>query len=151
MTRAAELNRDVVAVRRFNRFYTREVGVLRKTFLGTPWSLGEMRVLFEIAHNDATATDIAHMLDLDIAYLSRLLSRLEKQKLITRKSSIKDRRRYHLGLTASGLAAFNLANERQRAQTEATLRCLSVTERKQLTAAMATIEKLLHAKSNQLR
>jgi DNA-binding MarR family transcriptional regulator len=79
------------------------------------------------------------------------LSRLEKQKLITRKSSIEDRRQYHLGLTASGLAAFNLANERQRAQTEATLRRLSVTERKQLTAAMATIEKLLHAKSNQVR
>ena len=43
---------QIASVRRFNRFYTREVGALRKNFLDTPWSLGEMRVLFEIANGD---------------------------------------------------------------------------------------------------
>ena len=56
---------SIEAVRRFNRFYTREVGVLRKSFLDTPWSLGEMRVLFEIANGEApSASDIARQLDL---------------------------------------------------------------------------------------
>lgn len=58
------------AVRRFNRFYTREIGLLRKTFLDSPWSLGEMRVLWEVAHGeDVTASEIARNLDLDAAYL----------------------------------------------------------------------------------
>ena len=59
---------QIASVRRFNRFYTREVGALRKNFLDTPWSLGEMRVLFEIANGaEVTASDIAKALDFDAA------------------------------------------------------------------------------------
>jgi hypothetical protein len=58
----------IAAVRRFNRFYTLQIGVLRKTFLDSPYSLGEARALYEMADNKSpTATDIACSLDLDAA------------------------------------------------------------------------------------
>ena len=74
---------QISSVRRFNRFYTREVGVLRRNFLDTPWSLAEMRVLFEIANGKGvTATDMGKALDLDAAYLSRMLQKFEKDGLV---------------------------------------------------------------------
>lgn len=130
-------------VRRFNRFYTREIGLLRRTFLDTPWTLGEMRVLFEIAQQRTTATEIARQLDLDMAHLSRVLSKLQKQKLVARKPCPQDARQYRLELTASGRTAFDRANEQQAALTEAALRNLSPAQRQQLCAAMTTIENLL--------
>ena len=70
----------IAAVRRFNRFYTRQIGVLRKTYLDSPYSLGEMRVLYEIAQSDhITATDVGRTLELDAGYLSRLLRNFEKR------------------------------------------------------------------------
>ena len=73
----------IAAVRRFNRFYTRQIGVLRKNYLDSPYSLGEMRVLYELAQNEKlTASDIARTLDLDMGYLSRLLRNFEKRGLI---------------------------------------------------------------------
>ena len=66
MSSAANAQQRIAAVRRFNRFYTRQIGVLRKTYLDSPYSLGEMRVLYEIAHNEAaTAKEIGRALDLD--------------------------------------------------------------------------------------
>src|SRR5579864_2426257 len=91
------------AVRRFSRFYTRQIGVLRKNYLDSPYSLGEMRVLYELAHGGArTATDIGRALDLDAGYLSRVLRNFEKRGLITRKTSTEDARQSHLALTARG-------------------------------------------------
>lgn len=140
----APSDRDIAAVRRFNRFYTRELGLLRRTFLDSDYSLGEMRVLFEIRQRPGlTASDIVRDLDLDAAYLSRLISRFEKQKLLTRKASAEDGRQFHLTLTASGIAAVNETDVRQRAQTEAQLARLSAAERKELTAAMQAIEALM--------
>ena len=81
----------IAAVRRFNRYYTRQIGVLRKTFLDSPYSLGEARVLYEIASRRApTASDIARSLDLDAGYLSRVLRNFERRGLIRRRTSPKD-------------------------------------------------------------
>jgi DNA-binding MarR family transcriptional regulator len=135
---------DIAAVRRFNRFFTRELGLLRRTFLDSDYTLGEMRVLFEIRQRPGlTASDIARDLDLDAAYLSRLISRFERQKLISRKASVEDGRHYHLTLTATGLAAVNETDVRQATQTRTQLARLSVAERQDLIAAMGTIETLL--------
>ena len=139
-----DLARHVAAVRRFNRFYTRELGLLRRHFLGTPYTLGEMRVLFEIRQRPRlTATDLARALDLDTAYLSRLLSRFGKEKLVSRRPSAEDARHYQLELTGAGLAAVKQADERQAKQTETTLKRLGPAERKRLVSAMQTIEALL--------
>jgi DNA-binding MarR family transcriptional regulator/GNAT superfamily N-acetyltransferase len=135
---------SIEAVRRFNRFYTREVGVLRKNFLDTPWSLGEMRVLFEIANGDApTASDIGRQLDLDAAYLSRLLRSFETQGLISRSPSKIDARQSHLDLTAKGLAAFATADQRQIDKVKQMLGRLKAADQTRLVQAMATIETLL--------
>jgi len=87
----------IATVRRFNRFYTRQIGVLRKNYLDSPYSLGEMRVLYELAHGGArTASDIGRALDLDAGYLSRVLRNFEKRGFISRKTSPDDARQCHL-------------------------------------------------------
>ncbi|MEY4783988.1 MAG: hypothetical protein RIR41_1923 [Pseudomonadota bacterium] len=135
---------QIASVRRFNRFYTREVGALRKNFLDTPWSLGEMRVLFEIANGaEVTASDIAKALDFDAAYLSRMLARFEKDGLVTRTRSDADGRVSYLGLSTKGRTRFAAANARQLEQTTTMLARLGGAERERLVGAMQAIEALV--------
>jgi len=144
MTSAGNAQQRIAAVRRFNRFYTRQIGVLRKTYLDSPYSLGEMRVLYEIAHNEAaTAKDIGRALYLDAGYLSRILRNFEKRGLITRKASEKDARQNHLSLTARGRQAFDPAERRSQRDVADTLARLNPDDQTQLISAMQTIENLL--------
>ena len=134
----------IAAVRGFNRFYTRQIGVLRKTFLDSPYSLGEARVLYEIASGrSSTATEIGRALDLDAGYLSRVLRNFEKRGLIRRKVSARDARQSHLTLTARGRAAYAPLERRSQHDTGAMLGKLEPTEQARLIAAMNTIETLL--------
>jgi DNA-binding MarR family transcriptional regulator/GNAT superfamily N-acetyltransferase len=144
MTIPAGSERRIGAVRRFNRFYTRQIGLLRKTYLESPYSLGEMRVLYELAHRDGpTATDIARVLDLDAAYLSRVLRKFERRGLITRTTSDQDARRSHLAMTGRGRKLFAPFEERTHQQIGEILVKLRPAEQKRLIAAMETIETLL--------
>jgi DNA-binding MarR family transcriptional regulator/ribosomal protein S18 acetylase RimI-like enzyme len=136
----------IARVRRFNRFYTRQLGVLRKTYLGSPYSLAEARVLYEIFKGGApTATDIGRVLDLDAGYLSRTLRSFEKRGLIARKASASDARQSHLALTARGRKAFAPLEQRSQDATAEMLGRLSRADEARLIAAMATIEELLDA------
>ena len=136
--------RRIAAVRRFNRFYTRQIGVLRKTYLDSPYSLGEIRVLYEIALGRAsTASDISRALDLDAGYLSRVLRNFEKRGLIARKASAKDARQSDLALSARGRRAFAPIERRSQRTTGAMLGKLGAQHQAQLIAAMSTIETLL--------
>lgn len=134
----------VAAVRRFNRFYTREIGVLRKGYLGTPFSLAEARVLYEIGHGDGpTASDIARALDLDAGYLSRVLRTFEERGLIAKTTSDKDARQAHLTLTARGKKSYALLNRESQQLVGKTLRRVAQSDQTRLIGAMDTIERLI--------
>jgi DNA-binding MarR family transcriptional regulator/GNAT superfamily N-acetyltransferase len=144
MTKPTDRKRSTAAVRRFNRFYTRQIGVLRKTFLDSSYSLGEARVLYEIASGGApTASAISRALDLDAGYLSRVLRSFEKRGLIQRRVSASDARQSHLALSARGRKSFAPLERRSQRDTEAMLGRLAPAQQTRLIAAMNTIETLL--------
>jgi DNA-binding MarR family transcriptional regulator/GNAT superfamily N-acetyltransferase len=134
----------VAAVRRFNRFYTRQIGVLRKTFLDSPYSLGEARVLHEIASGRSpTASEVGRALDLDAGYLSRVLRNFEKRGLIERSTSASDARQSHLALTARGRKTYMPLEQRSQRDMATMLGKLNAADQTRLIAAMDTIESLL--------
>src|SRR5580704_16510651 len=93
----------VAAVRAFNRLYTNVIGVLRGSYLGSPYSLTEARLLFELGQQDSTGVSaLRRGLDIDAGYLSRILSRFEATGLITRNKSGTDARRQVIALTPAG-------------------------------------------------
>src|SRR6266704_3562334 len=94
---------QVAAVRGFNRFYTRKLGVLDQHLAKSPFSLSEARVLYELAHRDnLAAKEIGIELGLDPGYLSRIVQKFDDDGLITREPLPADRRQYRLSLTANG-------------------------------------------------
>lgn len=131
-------------VRRFNRFYTRTIGVLREGLLHSPYSLTEARILFEIAYkNQLTASDLCRILGLDPGYLSRTLNKLEKDKLIIKIKSKVDGRQRLLQLSSKGKESFKLLNKRSSEEIGEILNELSDTNQIHLLQAMNSIENIL--------
>src|ERR1700676_960829 len=98
---------QIAAVRAFNRFYTRKLGVLDQHLMKSPFSLSEARVLYELAHREnLSAKEIGSELGLDAGYLSRIVQNFDDGGLITRKPLASDRRQNRLALTAKGRQAF---------------------------------------------
>jgi DNA-binding MarR family transcriptional regulator/N-acetylglutamate synthase-like GNAT family acetyltransferase len=140
----SDLEARIGAVRRFNRFFTRRVGVLREGLLHSSYSLTEARILFEIANrDDLTASDLSRELGLDPGYLSRILARLERRGLIGKVRSGIDGRRRLLSLTADGEDAFSLLDARSREEVAEMLGELSEGDQRRLLEAMRTIEGIL--------
>jgi DNA-binding MarR family transcriptional regulator/GNAT superfamily N-acetyltransferase len=146
MTETA-FDRRVEAVRRFNRFWTRRIGVLQEGYLESPFSLTEVRVLYELAYReDTTASALGKELGLDTGYLSRILRGFEERGLIAKKPSETDGRRSLLRLTEGGREAFVPLDARSREDVGAMLDDLSAAEQDRLVGAMRTIERLLGAR-----
>jgi DNA-binding MarR family transcriptional regulator/N-acetylglutamate synthase-like GNAT family acetyltransferase len=141
---AADLYQRADQVRRFNRLYTSRIGVLQKGYLSSPFSLAEVRVLYELAHQaNATASELARQLDLDPGYLSRILRKFGEHGLLDRTKSERDGREQHLSLTPRGQSTLEPLESGARQQIGALLDQLSETQQQQLVGAMATIEDLL--------
>ncbi len=139
-----KLDTEVSAVRHFNRFFTRRIGVLREGLLHSPYSLTEARILFELAHEeDLTATALCGALGLDPGYLSRILARFEDQGLIEKVRSDSDGRQLLLRLAPAGREAFAVLDQRSRDEVSEMLGELSPADRRRLLAAMQTIEGIL--------
>ena len=139
-----DFDRRVGDVRRFNRFWTRQIGVLREGYLESPFSLTEVRVLYELAHREEiTASELGEELGLDAGYLSRILSGFEKHGLIHRRPSAADGRRRLVWLSERGREAFAPLDARSRSEIGAMLGGMSRAKQERLVGAMRTIEGLL--------
>jgi DNA-binding MarR family transcriptional regulator/GNAT superfamily N-acetyltransferase len=138
------LETRIDAVRRFNRFFTRRIGVLREGLLHSPYSLTEARVLFEISHRDEpSASELVRDLGLDPGYLSRILARFERRGLVDRVRSETDGRRRILSLTPEGEEAFALLDERSRQEVAEMLAEIPEGGQRRLLEAMQSIESIL--------
>lgn len=134
----------VAAVRRFNRFYTQQVGILPRSYLGSSLSLAEVRVLFELANRDGTtAVELARELELDAGYLSRILQGFHHRSWIARTRSESDSRQRLVQLTPKGRHAFEPLDRLARQQISNLLNRLPEEGQRRLVDSMATIEALL--------
>jgi len=132
------------AVRQFNRFYTQKIGVLHEGLLSSPFSLTEVRVLYELAHRERpVASELGKDLGLDPGYLSRILSSFKTKKFIDSKPCEQDGRQSILRLTKKGKAAFAPLNGRARDEIGALLAALSENDQIRLVQAMEGIKEIL--------
>jgi len=133
------------AVRRFNRFYTRRIDVLREGYLGSPFSLAEARLVYDIgAAEGLTATALGRDLGIDLGYLSRLLRGLKRRGVVQSRPAPRDARQALLSLTAKGRRSWAALDARSRSNTSAMLAPLGPKGRDQLIGALRVAENLLN-------
>lgn len=139
----------IEAVRRFNRFYTRRIGVLNEALLDSDFSLPECRILWELAHQDEpsgiTAAGLGRLLELDAGYLSRLLAGLKARGLVKASRSREDARQSLLQLTPAGRRAFKPLEQRSQQQVAGLLGVLSDEQQADLLRAFQRVHGLLDA------
>ncbi|HEY6922683.1 MAG TPA: helix-turn-helix domain-containing GNAT family N-acetyltransferase [Steroidobacteraceae bacterium] len=139
---------QIARVRAFNRDYTRRIGVLSQGLLDSPYSLTEVRVMYEIAHRSGvTAGELAQELDLDRGYLSRLLKGFETKKLLAKAASPEDGRRQYLRLTPAGQRVFEPLERRSQEQVRGMLTALDEERRGALLKGMEVIQTALEGAS----
>jgi len=144
------LDRRTEQIRRFNRLYTKEIGVLGEGLLDTSFSLTEARVLYEIAHLPApTANQLCKELGLDPGYVSRIVNGFRKEGLVSRDASQTDRRQHILSLTPSGKSRFDVLDQRSHQETRAKLSQLSVAAQEELVYSLERALTLLGAPNPQ--
>ena len=140
----SSMENRVAEVRAFNRFYTGVIGLLHQGVLDAPYSLTEVRVLFELDRRDRMeAGELRRLLGLDAGYLSRILGRFETDGLIVRERSASDARRQVIGLTEAGRATFAILDEHAAAEVRGLLDGVTEEDRLRLVASMGTIQKIL--------
>jgi len=145
---APDVEARIAAVRRFSRFYTRQLGLLQESLVQTRFSLAQARVLYELANRDSvTASELAADLDLDPGYLSRILRRFAEDGLLGKKRAANDGRQSLITITAKGRKAFAPLNKGSHDQVAAMLEQLSVAEQQRVVGAMNTVESLLGSSS----
>jgi DNA-binding MarR family transcriptional regulator/GNAT superfamily N-acetyltransferase len=140
----AEVRAQVELIRRFNRFYTRKIGVLEEGLLASPFTLTQARILFELGTRPTmTAGELIDILGLDPGYLSRILHGFVQKRLVMRERSIEDGRRAQLSLTAKGRRAFGEFDRKSAASTGELVTPLSPSQRRRLLDAMQALEETL--------
>src|SRR5579884_3917676 len=143
---------NVQAIRQFNRFYTRQIGVLQEGLLNSSFSLTEVRVMYELAHRQQpTASEICDALQLDRGYLSRMLRSFVKAGLMEKIPSAHDGRENLLRLTRRGQTEFSRLDVLSNQQVSAMLDRLGRPQQARLIAAMRAIEELLASKQEPVK
>ena len=140
----SDIQAHATALRAFNRFYTKRIGVLRERLLGSPLSLTETRVLYELhARKGAVASELARDLDLDPGYLSRVLAAFKRKRWIATVADAADKRRRTIALTKTGQGAFAPLDRRSQDEAAALVSSLDPSARRRLHDAQRTIRQLL--------
>src|SRR5438477_8261680 len=138
---------DVAAMRRFTRFFTRQLGIIEPKHLHTSFSLPEARVVYELAQRPRlTSGQLVKDLDIDAGQLSRLLRGLQQRHVIARKAAPHDKRQVDITLTPKGRKAFADLNNRTEAHVEQQLKQLDVAARSRVIGSMQKIERDLGGK-----
>jgi DNA-binding MarR family transcriptional regulator len=136
-------------IRAFNRFYTDIIGLVDQHILNSSYSLPEVRILYEMFYNGAaTANEIVNLIHIDKGYLSRILLKFEKEKLISKKRSATDARSVMLALTNKGRAEFEKLDLASHNQVKQVLDHLPKEKHDELVFHMNAIKKILHNKIN---
>ncbi|MGO4518242.1 GNAT family N-acetyltransferase [Terriglobus sp. 2YAB30_2] len=134
-------------VRSFNRFYTREIGLLAEHLPQSEFSLAEARVLYELAQaGEQTAADIIRTLGMDKAHVSRITARFRTAGLVKSRISPEHGKHKLLSLTAAGKRTFKRMNDGTESQIETLLAPLSAENRKRLAKGMREVQSLLQPK-----
>jgi len=138
------MNHHIDKIRDFNRFYTSHLGILNNQFLDSPYSLSEIRVLYEInGQKNITAKDLCQLLGLDKGYLSRILKLFDKKDIIKKVTLKTDRRSYQIDLTAKGKKLLDMLQKRSNGQIGDFTDRLDNWEKTMLVGSMSTIKDLL--------
>lgn len=136
--------RAVAAIRAFNRFYTNVIGVVDRHILESPYSLTEVRILWEIDHAPATnARAICTKLSVDEGYLSRTINRLVEKGLVRKRRSRADARVYELSLSAKGRKVFSRLNDKAGEEIAGLIESLAAKEVRELVTHMERIREIL--------
>jgi len=139
-----QLHEDTDRFRKFNRFYTKQIGLLSQGLLKTRFPLIQARILYELAQQEqTTASALVNKLNIDPGYLSRILSTFQKEGLLRKHRSPSDSRQRILTLTKKGQRSFTELDERSRKEAEKLLQDLTAEDRHRLLHAMQTIERIL--------
>ncbi|AFE10734.1 MarR family transcriptional regulator [Corallococcus coralloides DSM 2259] len=142
----------VQTIRKFNRTYTQRIGVLDESYLGTGRPLNVSRLLFEIGQSSGTTLrELRERLDLDSGYLTRLVSRLEREGLVQVTPDASDKRRRAVNLTEPGRAAVAELDDRSEKLASRLAEPLTPRQRQRLEEALATADLLVRASTVHLR
>lgn len=135
-------------LRAFNRLYTSRLGLLHARLDGSPFTLSEARILYELAHRtDPTAAEIARVLNVDRAQMSRTVKRLVTRGLVASREDPAHGRQQLLSLTGEGRQAFAALEGNTRAAIGALIEGLPQTRRRHLLSAAATITRIFEAET----
>lgn len=142
--------KQVDAIRAFNRFYTRQLGLLEEKLLASEFSLTEVRVLYELAHREGlTAADLVRDLGVDPGYLSRIVRKFKTQSLVSTRPAPSDGRQSILSLTDAGHQAFAPLNQASHDEVLAMIAALHPTDRDQLVKSMEAIKRILAGRNEE--
>lgn len=144
MARTPALEKNVDAIRAFNRFYTRQVGLLGEGLLRSEFSLTEVRILYELAHRRGlTSADLVRELRIDPGYLSRIIKRFRTRGLVDSVPDKRDRRQWIIILNDSGRRAFDPLDRASHDEVLSMIEPLHPRDREQLVNGMQAIKRIL--------
>lgn len=139
------MGEDVIEkIRNFNRYYTAWLDVLNKDYLGTDLSWPEARVLFEIyLYQEISASNLCEHLNMDKSYVSRILSKFEKHRLLTRELVLGSKGLKKIRLTEEGKREAEQIDCSGNKQIAEKLKSMDIETRSKLCEAMIFIEETL--------